>query len=202
MGGKPTRKRQHIYLCLALLTFLPGCSLLEVANRRWELQDLLANGNSLFARGDYDGSLKLFRRMIVLDNEQSPADAALYNIGLIYVHPSNPKRDPRTAMESFTQIVARFPESPWTDPAKIWLGMLSEAEESKQEIEKSKTAIQKSRQELELSRSALDKSRQESDKTRAELEKTKQEVEKAKQMIEKFRQVDIEIERKRRERGR
>ena len=40
------------------------------------------------------------------------------------------------------------------------------------------------------------------DKSRLELEKTKQEMEKNKQVIEKSKKVDIEIDQKRRERGR
>ena len=40
------------------------------------------------------------------------------------------------------------------------------------------------------------------DKSRLELEKTKQEMEKNKQVIEKSKKVDIEIDQKRRDRGR
>jgi outer membrane protein assembly factor BamD (BamD/ComL family) len=119
----------------------------------------------------------------------------MYNMGLVYAHPQNPKRDRRKAIGSFQRVTAHYPESPWVGQAKIWMGVLSEAEETGQEVKRSKEIIEISKQEAERSRQELEKSRQ-------EIEKTRQEIERTKQIIERSRQVDIEIEEKRRVRGR
>ena len=182
MGGKPIRPRQHIYFCLALLSFFSACSLVDDLDRQRQLQD----GMVLLQQGDFDGSLKAFDAVAAIAQERSPADAANYYMGLVYAHPQNPKRDRHKAMGAFSTVVARFPESPWVGQAQIWIGVLSEAEETNQEIERSKQLVEKSRQEAERSRQAA--------------EKSKQEIERTKQIIEKSRQVDIEIEQKRRER--
>jgi len=182
MGGKPIRPRQHIYFCFALLIFFSACSLVDDIERQRQLQDGLA----LLQQGDFDGSLKAFETVAAIAQDQPPADAANYHMGLVYAHWQNPKRDRPKAIGAFSRVVARFPDSPWAGQAKIWIGVLSEGEESKQEIERSKQLLEKSRQEAERSRQAA--------------EKSKQEIERAKQILEKSRQVDIEIEQKRRER--
>lgn len=195
MGGKPIRSRQHIYFCLALLMLVCGCSALDDMRREQELRDALASGDRLLLQGDFDGSLKVFEGVAAMAQGQPPADVAMYNMGLVYAHPQNPKRDRRKAIGSFQRVTAHYPESPWVGQAKIWMGVLSEAEETGQEVKRSKEIIEISKQEAERSRQELEKSRQ-------EIEKTRQEIERTKQIIERSRQVDIEIEEKRRVRGR
>lgn len=202
MGRKPVGQGQYFYFCLALLIFVSACSLLQESSRDREMRDALTSGNSLFAHGDFDGSLKVFQNVSVLAQDRPPGDVATYNMGLVYAHPQYAKRDIQKAIGSFNRVITRYPDSPWAAQAKIWVGVLNETEESKQEIEKSRQMIEKSLQEVEKNRSAVEKSKQEIEKSRLELEKSKQEIEKTKQVIEKSKQVDIEIEQKRRDRGR
>ena len=175
--------------------FFSGCSLIDDLDRQREVREALANGDHLLARGDFDGSLKAFESVAEIARDQAPADAAWYKMGLIHLHPRNPKKDPHQAIGSFSRVFSRFPESSWAEQAKIWVGVLNEAEESTRDLARSKETIEAARQEAERSRQALEKSKQ-------EIEKSRQEIERAKQIIEKSRQVDIEIEEKRRVRGR
>lgn len=166
------------------------------------MRDSLATADQLFARGDFDGSLKVFQKILDAAPDRPPADRATYTIGLIYAHPRNPKRDLEKAKKSLDRIVRLYPASPWAEQAKVWVGVLSETEESKREIEQVRRDLETSKDEVEKKRLAIEKSKQEVDKSRLELERTKQEIEKTKQLMEKSRQVDIEIDQKRRERGR
>ena len=195
MCGKPTRARQYIHFCLALLIFICGCSALDDLRRREELREALVHGNQLLLQGDFENSLKVFENVAAMAQRQPPADLATYNIGLVYAHPQNPNKDRRKAIGSFEQVTALFPESPLAGQAKIWMGVLSEAEESRLEVKRSRAIIELSQQEVERSRQELEKSKQ-------EIERSRQEIERNKQIIERSRQVDIEIEEKRRVRGR
>jgi tetratricopeptide (TPR) repeat protein len=171
-------------------------------SEREEIRKTMGNAHKLLARGDYDGSASEYQRALLLAQGHSPADAALFNLGLIYSDPQNPKRDNQKGMRSFTELLAAYPESPWTVQAKIWLALLDEKARSKQEIEKSKQAIERSEQEIEQLKQLVEKSRQEIERSKQEVEKSKQVLEKSKQDLEKSNQVDIEIEQKKRERGR
>ena len=106
MGGKSARAGKHLCVCLALLIlFLSGCSLLRDWREQRQVRDSMLQGHSLFVNGDYDGAFAKYREALVLAGDHTPADAAVYNIGLIYAHPNNPKRDNRKAMESFKKVM-------------------------------------------------------------------------------------------------
>lgn len=202
MGRKPIRPGQRFHFCIALLVFLCGCTLFEESNRRQRLRETLVSAQQQLLRGDYEGSLKSFESVVAIAQNQPPADVATYNMGLILAHPQNPKKDRPKAINTFNRVIARYPESVWAEQAKVWIGVLNEAEEAKKEIAITKQLVAKSLEESELSRQAAEKSKQEIEKSRSDLDKSRQEIEKMKQLIEKSKQIDIEIEKKRRERAR
>ena len=47
---------------------------------------------NLLAKGDYEGSLRESQRVLGLLKDQPPADTAIFNMGLVYAHPKNPKK--------------------------------------------------------------------------------------------------------------
>ena len=201
MGRKPVRAGQQVLLCLALLSLVSSCSLLTDLRERAEIRDAMLQGQALFARGDFSGSLKEYQRVQSLAQEASPSDAASFNIALIYADPRNPQRDIQKATAAFQGVIARHPESPWVDQSRIWIATLEDLARTKREIEESKLEVERSRHVIEQSRREVEKSKQLLDQFKQEIEKLKQEIEKSKQLLEKSRQVDIQIEQKRRVRG-
>jgi hypothetical protein len=181
---------------------LAGCSLSQESSRRREMSETLESGNQLLLHGDFAGSLKAFETVIVKAQEQPPADAAVYKTGVVYAHPYNPGRDLRKARTAFSRVVSHYPASAWAEQARAWIEILKEAEDSREKVEESRQAIEKSRMELEKNRQAMEKSRQEMERARAELDRARQEMEKTRLVLEKSKQVDIEIDQKRRGRGR
>lgn len=202
MGRKPGRQGQYFYFCVALLIFVSGCSLTQEANGRREMREALNAADALFEQRDFTGSLNAFQKISEAAQDKPPADRATYSIGLVYAHPQNPQRDLQQAKIFMDRVVRMYPDSPWAEQAQIWVGVLDEDQKSKREIEKARLELEASKEEAEKSRLVLDKMKQEMDKSRLELEKTKQEMEKNRQVIEKSKKVDIEIDQKRRDRGR
>ena len=194
MGRKRIGARQHLYLCLAVLILLAGCT--SAREREPDaVQESLARAQKLYGEKDYDGSLAEYRRVLMLAGGRPPADAALFNAALIHADPQNPNHDVRRALRSFRSVVADFPLSPLADHARIWLAVLDDSDRAKRELELSKQAVEKARIELE-------RSRQLAEKARTEAERSRQEIEKSRELMEKSKQVDLEIEQKRRERVR
>src|SRR5262245_54297519 len=173
MGGKSSRSRQHVHICITLLIFLCwGCALsqkevpkvdapmpavvletqpfpeppavieepVETLERR-EANEYLLVAQNLLAKGDYEGSLRESQRVLGLLKDQPPADTAIFNMGLVYAHPKNPKKDNRRAIYFFNRVIKGYPDSPWAEQAKIWVGVLDGVEKLKQvdlEIEERK----------------------------------------------------------------
>src|SRR5262245_25757296 len=130
MGGKSSRARQHVYICITLLIlFCGGCGALskkevpkvnvpvpkvvvepptipkpapvieepkETLEQR-EANEYLTLAQNLMAKGDYEGSLRESQKVLGLLNDQPPADTAIFNMGLVYAHPKNPKKDNKRA---------------------------------------------------------------------------------------------------------
>jgi tetratricopeptide (TPR) repeat protein len=102
------------------------------ARERREANERLQLAQNLLAKGDYEGSLRESRKVLTLVNDQSPADAAVFNMGLVYANPKNPKRDNKQAIGFFNRVVKGYPDSPWVEQAKIWVGVLDGVEKLKQ----------------------------------------------------------------------
>ena len=195
MGGKQARTWQQICFCLALLVCLAGCIAMADQARQRESYEQLASGDRLMETGDFDGSLRALFRVTELALDQAPADEAWFKMGLIHLHPGNPRKDREQAIGSFTRVFSVFPASVYAAQARIWVSVLREAEQSSRDLSQSREILEASRQDAERAHQALEKSQ-------LEVEKSRQEVERTKQILEKSRQVDIEIEEKRRVRGR
>ena len=175
MGGKSSRSRQHFYIRITLLIlFCGGCALSKKevpkvnapvpepevvlepqalpepppvieepkeALERRDATEYLILAQNLLAKGDYEGSLRESQRVLGLLNDQPPADTAIFNMGLIYAHPKNPKKDNKRAISFFNRVIKGYPDSPWAEQAKIWVGVLDGVEKLKQvdlEIEERK----------------------------------------------------------------
>jgi tetratricopeptide (TPR) repeat protein len=161
MGGKPSRTREYLYFCFALLIGA-GCGIVNGApvvkpapapvlipapapmpeskvaaepppaqNRR-EADEHLALARDLLSKGDFDGALRENQKVLSLAKNQPPADAAVFNMGLIYADPKNPKKDNRQAMSFFSRVVKTHPHSMWAGQAKIWVAVLDDMEKLKQ----------------------------------------------------------------------
>ena len=200
MGRESVRAGKHLCVCLALL-IVCGCSLLRDWREQRQIRESMLRGHSLFVYGDYEGAFNKYRETIVLAGNHAPADAASYNIGLIYAHPNNPKRNNLKAIESFSKVISDYEESPWVEQAKIWVSVLQQAESSKQEAEITREEIEQSRQAIERSRQDAEKFKLAAEKSKQEADRTRQEMEKSRQVLERANQIDIEIEQKKRDRG-
>jgi len=75
---------------------------------------------------------------------QKPADAALYNLGLIYAHVDNPAKDYNKSKVYFHVLTTQFPDSEFAEEAQIWLGLFQTLEKIQQidvEIEQQKKQL-------------------------------------------------------------
>lgn len=175
MGREPSGKGKHVYFCLAgLIFFLLGCGIVKEFRGQGETRRLLSRGAEMLARGDYQGSIRENQRVLEQVGGEPPGDEALFGLGLVYAHAENPGKDYGKAADFFRKISRDFPRSPLAGQAKAWLGALEENGRLFQSQEK----------------------------TARENDRLSQENQKLKQVIEKSRQVDIEIEQKKRERER
>ncbi|HEY7555883.1 MAG TPA: hypothetical protein VIH18_13865 [Candidatus Binatia bacterium] len=183
MGGKSGGPRKHLLFYFACVTFGSGCGLFGAPSapapkplpppviieplpppppppvsqppppppsppvESKEIRELreadahLQSAQQLLGKGDYESSFRESQKVLALAKENAPADAAVFHMGLIYAHPNNPKKDNKRAIGFFSRVIKSYPESPWVEQAKIWVGVLDGLEKLKQvdiEIEEKK----------------------------------------------------------------
>jgi len=119
-----------------------------------------------------------------LAEKKGPADLALFNIGVVSANSLNPNKDYVTALAAFKTLVKDYPQSPRVEQAKVWIQALEQIQNNADE--KQKLADEK--QKLADEKRALTRDR----------EKLSQERDKLNYAIEKSRQLDADIEKRRR----
>ena len=124
---------------------------------------------AMISQGQYEAAYNENQK--ILQEGRGAPDMALFNMGMVSAHSGNPKKNYPRALLSFRALVKDYPQSSMVEPAKTWIQVLEE--------------YQRMADEKRI--------------TTRERESLLQEKEKLKYTIEKSRQVDIEIEKRRRE---
>jgi|SRR4051812_32757732 TolA-binding protein len=141
MGRKRIRARQLVYLCFAqlILLSLSGCAWLHsVGGEVDPARQAIARARRLFSQQDFEGAAKENQRAIMLAQNKPPADEAIFQLGVISANVANPKRDNRLAAGYFNRVMREYPQSPWVDQAKTWVGVLQMTDKLAETLEKSK----------------------------------------------------------------
>jgi len=141
MGRERTRARKLIYFCVAglIVLALQGCAPLEKMRveikEGAEARQYLRSGKALLAQGDYEGAIHEHLKILSLSIHRPPEDEALFNMAWIYAHPGYPKKDYKKSIFFFDKLLKDFPQSSWSEGAKIWVKILQENEKLNQTVE-------------------------------------------------------------------
>ena len=132
---------------------LTGCAVVTGLKTKWNAQESLSQARKYMEKGDYEAALRENLKVLAAKGSVSPADEALFNIGLIYAHTGYPKKDFEKSLDHFRRLLKFFPHSPFAGPARIWIGVLQKHEKQSaenerlgKEVEDLKTTIRKSKQ--------------------------------------------------------
>jgi len=93
---------------------------------------------------NFEEAVKKNLQILEKSGKNKPSDEALYNLGLIYAHVDNPAKDYNKSQIYFHVLVKQFPDSEYTEEARIWLGLYDTLEKIQQidlEIEQQKKQL-------------------------------------------------------------
>jgi hypothetical protein len=131
---------------------------------------------NLLRKGKYEAAVVENQRLLA--EKEAASDTALYNIGLISAHPSNPKKDYPRALNAFAALIRLYPSSALVELSRFWIVAIEEHQrilDERQKVIEEKRVLARERESLS------------------------QERERLKFIAEKTRQIDLEIEKRRRE---
>lgn len=116
------QNRVGYYRCL-LTTFIiisliiiAGCS---TFNDRFQAKSSFEEANDFFIDGNYMASLKVYEQII--QKYPTAEDRSLFEMGIIYAHPKNDKKDFQKALECFERITREHPESRYRQDSEMMI---------------------------------------------------------------------------------
>ena len=111
MGKKSDRasKRFIYFAAFTIITpwLLCGCS-------SFLAKSAFKDATHYFQQGSYQAALETYEQII--KKYPSVGDRVLFEMGMIYAHPDNRRKDHQKALESFHKLIKDYPESPPTGP--------------------------------------------------------------------------------------
>jgi outer membrane protein assembly factor BamD (BamD/ComL family) len=125
MGTKQDRRRKHLYLFFACFLMIPfllsGCAhLYEKVITKPDFN----RADDLAGQGNYQGAADKYEQIIA--GYSGVADAAYFQLGIIYALPKNQNKDYHKAMECFQKLVNNYPESRYKQRSEVLISLLSE----------------------------------------------------------------------------
>ena len=189
MGGKHSRKRQHIFLYAAcwisLLLAVTGCTpYYNLYNEEpfsvyqyTEANQLLFEAKSSYARGDFLTSLRTSQELLKRF-PQKYGEHALYLMGLIYASPENTYVNYEISIHFFNKLIKEYPESVFKTKANTWIGLLNQNIGYAETIDKKNKRIKRLENELKAE---------------------KKQINDLQNQIESLKEIDLGIDKKKRE---
>ena len=150
---------------------LAGCS---TTDQSWQNPNSPTGG--LIIPSNFDQALKENQKALA-ENKGQP-DVALYNIGVISAHSANPKKDYSRALLSFRTLLKDYPSSVRAEQTKLWIQAIEQNQKATEEghkLAEDKRALVRERDQLTQERNKLHYA------------------------VEKSRQLDAEIEKRRKQ---
>ncbi len=126
MGRKRNRTGQYVHLFLAcvILVSATACASFPHGGQRFsgERWDHLQPVKARIESKDFDGAVQVYQDMLAGPDRSH--DLALYDLGLLYAHYGNPKKDYKRSLLYFSRLTRDYPASPFAEEARIWISVL------------------------------------------------------------------------------
>jgi tetratricopeptide (TPR) repeat protein len=97
--------------------FISGCSHSGEGSPAGSVSSKKAN--ALFAQRNYEVSLSKYQKLI--EKESDTADRMLFEMGIIYAHPGNDRKDYQKALECFRKIIKDYPDSEYRRDSQMMM---------------------------------------------------------------------------------
>ena len=134
---------RFLFVCISITSILLyGCS---HSGEGLQAGSLSREANDFFNQGRYEASLKKYEQ--ILEKNPSAADRILFEMGIIYAHPGNGKKDYRRSLECFQKIVREYPDSPYRRDSQMMIFQIRNVITKDRIIAAQQIQIEASRQE-------------------------------------------------------
>jgi tetratricopeptide (TPR) repeat protein len=122
-----------------------GCSSFD---KGYQTRSISREANDFFNQGKYEASLSKYEQII--DKNPAVADRVLFEMGIIYAHPRNEKKDYQKSLKCFQKIVKDYPDSEYRQDSQMMILQIHNVVNKDKIIAAQQTLIDTSRQEVKI----------------------------------------------------
>jgi tetratricopeptide (TPR) repeat protein len=105
-----------LFCFMLTVSLIFGCS---HDNRGSPSGSIFSEANVFFAQKNYEASIGTYEKLI--EKEPENTDRVLFEMGIIYAHPDNHRKNYQKALECFQKIVNYFPDSDYRRDSQMML---------------------------------------------------------------------------------
>lgn len=196
MGKKQTRKREqflfHSTCFLIFFIILTGCGCFYPKSMGCLEKNKFRKAEILKKKGNYVEAVQEYNNIMRSHYNNITRAKACFYAGLLWIDPDNPEKNHVNALKYFRFVTKDYPESDFNDESKIFICLITDLFEKDKNISSLEEKIKKLKQQVEKSRQTI-----------ISLTKTekilKQKQKKLEDTQRKLKEIDIGIEKKKRE---
>ena len=206
MGSEQARNRKHLFLCFACSIMISlatdGCVHFHI---KQEGEENLARARSLMSQGAFEASFRESQE-VLRQYPQSHGDHALFQMGLIYLHPQNPNSDYQKSLLYFQRLKEEYPDSQLRGEAEIWIFVLQKSLKKEQDIKAlndvwnlKEEEITKKQQEIDKLSNQVEGLQNQTKSLQSLTGELDQQIKDLQKQINQLKEIDLGIEEKRRD---
>ena len=111
-------KYLRLFVVCIMITPILICSCNRF-NEGHQVRSISREANDFFNQGNYEASLSKYEQLI--EKHPELADRVLFEVGIIYAHPRNEKKDYQKSLECFQKIVKDYPDSEYRRDSQMMI---------------------------------------------------------------------------------
>ena len=111
-------KYLRLFVVCIMITPILICSCSRF-NEGHQVRSISREANDFFNQGNYEASLSKYEQLI--EKHPELADRVLFEVGIIYAHPRNEKKDYQKSLECFQKIVKEYPDSEYRRDSQMMI---------------------------------------------------------------------------------
>ena len=158
MGRKQTGKGKYLpfYAAIILTLFISGCTFFQEIAEEERVDEKMVQGQKFRSQGGFEQSLQVFQEILSAYPHKPPGDQALKEMALTLSHPGNPRKNFTEALAFWWKLQKDFPQSPYAEEARTWIGLNTAYAEALQKVEKTKSQLQQTKTQMEACKTQLE----------------------------------------------
>jgi hypothetical protein len=141
--------------------------------------------------GRWKQATQAYEAALAGERAPSHADRLLYRLGLAYAAPESPVHDAARARARLGELVARYPSSPYREPAEVVLGLVDALEAAAARLAAAEANRAALTERLQHAETGAKVSEATVTRLQASLAEARAELEKAKKALEELKRIDL-----------